>query len=683
MRLDTLPSVFDVTHLDAFYYRLAWLLAPLAAFFALGSLFWWVRRRHHTPIIGHTAFVRMINEANGWHDLATKIVRTLRADPNLAQKTLSFSASPETSGLAEEALYKLPTPPHKQMDWLGEWLDQKLEALSNSGTQAETGLSTLLYASQTGNGEGLALDMASLIEQAGFRKFRVVNMADYDPAHLIYERQVFILSSTHGDGEPPLPAHRLYAYLHGPDAPVLAPLQYAVLGLGDSGYRQFCKAGKDFDAILEKLGAERVLPRVDADADFDAAASEWLDQVMALYRQSTGDAGLNPDLCFTNSRTTASPEGPLPFGKNNPYPARMLANRPLNGPASSKDTRHIEIDLEDSGLVYEAGDALGVIPRNNPRYVEQLLEVLGVDGYSEVSLGQDTLTVREAFFSRLDITALSRPLVEKFAEIADNPALHELLAGGESPFQHYVYGRHILDMLQDFPSSAYRLEDFVGILRRLPPRLYSIASSMKAVGQQVHLTVGTVRYHAHGRDREGVCSTFLGDRITERERLGIFVQANPHFRLPRAGDTPVIMVGPGTGIAPFRSFIQEREATGATGKNWLFFGDQRRDCDYLYADEWNERHRRSILTRLDLAFSRDQTDKVYVQTRMQEQAGELYHWLESGACFYVCGDASRMAHDVHQTLLTIVSEQSGKSLEQAGEYLRGLQDAGRYQRDVY
>jgi sulfite reductase (NADPH) flavoprotein alpha-component len=238
-------------------------------------------------------------------------------------------------------------------------------------------------------------------------------------------------------------------------------------------------------------------------------------------------------------------------------------------------------------------------------------------------------------------------------------------------------------MLLDFPSTAWSLNDLVNILRRLPPRLYSIASSMKAVGNQVHLTVGTVRYHAHGRDREGVCSTFLGDRIGQNERVGVFVQPNPHFRLPSAGDTDVIMVGPGTGIAPFRSFIQEREATGATGKNWLFFGDQRRDCDFLYAEEWEQRQHQGVLTRLDLAFSRDQADKVYVQTRMQQQGRLIYDWLENGAHFYVCGDAARMAQDVNQTLLHIVQTEANTSRERAEEYLAALMQGGRYLRDVY
>ncbi len=638
LRLDVLPDWFDWKQLDSLYYRMVWGLIPVVMLWGVFSLLWYVRHREYTPVLGHQRFLRvMINDVDGWAEWVGKIRRMLR------------SHRPEASG----------------------------------EDPADTGYSTLLYASQTGNGEGLAEEMAAFIEQAGLKKFRVINMADYDPVHLIFERQVFIITSTHGDGEPPLPAHKLHAYLHGPDAPVLAPLQYAVLGLGDSSYRQFCKAGKDFDVILEKLGAERILPRVDADADFEPAASEWLDAVMDQYRKTTGDVGTPPELSFRAARSAHRPEAPVGYGKNNPYPARIRVNRPLNGPGSRKDTRHLEIDLESSGLVYEAGDALGVVPKNNPRYVEHLLEVLEVDGYSEVTVGQETLTVREAFYTRLDITALSRVLMEKYAEIADSQALRELLSDSETRFQDYVYGRHIVDLMLDFPSQAFRLPDFVGILRRLPPRLYSIASSMKAVGHQVHLTVGTVRYQAHGRAREGVCSTFLGDRIGPDERLGIFVQANPHFRLPSTGDTDVIMVGPGTGIAPFRSFIQEREATGVSGKNWLFFGDQRKDCDYLYAEEWEVRHNKGVLSRLDLAFSRDQADKIYVQTRMQQQARVLYDWLENGAHFYVCGDASRMAHDVHQTLLQVVETVGGVSRERAEEYVNHLLQSGRYQRDVY
>ncbi|MGI9213599.1 MAG: sulfite reductase subunit alpha, partial [Methylococcaceae bacterium] len=660
LRLDMLPNWLDIQHLDSLYYRLDWMLLPLAALFAVGSLLWNFIRSGNTPVLGHDAFMREMIGVESAPGLLSRLRQRLNA---------------------------------KQSDPA----DANTQALTKSKVPG----AVLLYASQTGNGEGLAEEMANWIEQVGFKAFRVISMADYDPAQIIYEQQVFIITSTHGDGEPPLPAHKLYAYLHGPDAPILAPLQYAVLGLGDSSYRQFCKAGKDFDAILEKLGAERIWARVDADADFEPTAFEWLDTIIPLYRKVSGDNGVSAKVSFRDrgvlayGKNNPYPTGVDPqtlrvfaaqvlaYGKNNPYPARILTNQNLNGPGSSKDTRHIEIDLESSGLVYEAGDALGVIPRNNPRYVEYLLDVLRVDGYSEVALGQETLTVREAFYTRLDITALSRVLMEKYAELADSSALRELLADAEARFQEYAYGRHIVDMLADFPSSTYGVQEFVNILRRLPPRLYSISSSMKAVGNQVHLTVGTVRYHAHGRDREGVCSTFLSDRIGMRERLGIFVQANPHFRLPSAGNTDVIMVGPGTGIAPFRSFIQEREATGATGRNWLFFGDQRRDCDYLYADEWEQRKQNGVLSRLDLAFSRDQAEKIYVQTCMQQQGKALYDWLENGAHFYVCGDASRMANDVHQTLIHIVESVGSIPRERAEEYLQNMMHTGRYQRDVY
>jgi sulfite reductase (NADPH) flavoprotein alpha-component len=640
LRLDLIPLAADFGKLDSNYARAAWLLGPLALLFGLGSLLWnllspwW---KGNAALVGHEHFNRVMLEAP-------------RTEPGLLDRLRAWLR-----------------PPASDPDGVPEAAEDGAIVPSMS----------LLYASQTGNGQGIAEDLATLAEASGFR-LELTDMAEYDPAALVHERLVFVICSTHGDGEPPPPAERLHAWLKREDGPKLPNLRYAVLALGDSSYKQFCKAGKDFDAFLEKRGASRLFERVDADADFDEPAAAWCDRVLDAYSAIFGVP--RPVLPTPASRAEAA-EG---WSKANPYPARIAVNRVLNGEGSAKETRHIEIDLGDSGLVYEAGDALGVYPKNNPVYVEALLAALRFDGYAEVTLGRETLTLREAFYSRLDITALSRPLLEKYADLAESTELDGLLKeGNEAAFGDYTWGRHILDLVEDHPPAGATPQGFVDVLRRLPARLYSIASSLKAVPGQVHLCVGAVRYTSHGRDREGVCSTFLAERLGRDERLGIFVQPNKGFRPPADGSVPMIMVGPGTCIAPFRSFLQEREAAGSTGRNWLFFGDQRQATDFLYAEEWEERLKRGLLTRLDLAFSRDQAEKIYVQTRMLQQAKDLYAWLEEGAAFYVCGDASRMAHDVHAALARVVAEQGGMSPEKAEEYLKRMADEKRYQRDVY
>lgn len=645
LKLDVLPSVTDFQQLDSGYYRAMWILGSLASAFGVGSFLWMLfaawRGGESKALLGHDMFQKVMLGAqpkakDSW-------LRRLMRRGQTADAGAALAAVPVAGDLG---------PPRM----------------------------TILYASQTGNGEGLAHDFAARAEAGGYQ-VKLQDMASYEPIELFKERLVFIICSTHGEGEPPHAAERLHSFLHAESAPRLEHLSFGVLALGDSSFKHFCKAGKDFDAFLMRLGAKRALARVDADADFDEPAAAWMASGLEAYRGLFGEAGLSP---VSFAKTQGDAGGAPQYGKSNPYPARVLVNRNLNGLASSKETRHIEIDLSGSGLEYEAGDALGVYAKNSPAYVEDLLAVLKMDGYTEVSVGGESMSLREAFYSKLDITALSRVLVEKYAVLVPGAGLEELLAEENAKaFSDYAWGRQIIDLVEQYPLAGIDAQGFVDVLRRLPPRLYSISSSMKAVGQQVHLTVGAVRYQAHGRNRLGVCSTFLSDRLGEKERLGVFVQPNKHFRPPKDPNAGAIMVGPGTGIAPFRSFLQEREATGAPGKNWLFFGDQRRDCDFIYADELEDKLQRGVLARLDLAFSRDQAEKIYVQTRMTQNSRELYAWLEDGACFYVCGDASRMAHDVHKALAGVIVSEGGKTPEEAEAYLQAMADAGRYQRDVY
>ena len=367
--------------------------------------------------------------------------------------------------------------------------------------------------------------------------------------------------------------------------------------------------------------------------------------------------------------------------KDNPYQSKLLINRLLNE-GSDKETRHFEISLQGSGLNYEPGDSLGVIPQNNPEVVDDLLASTGLSGNEQVQIAEESLSLRDALINRLACTVLSKIQIKKFNEIAQNAKLEELLQpANREAFADYLWGRELIDLFTEFPQQGITADDLVGLLRPMPPRLYSIASSIKAHPEQVHLTVAIVRYNSHGREREGVCSSYLADRVGQS--IPCYFHPNKNFKLPEDSNTPVIMVGPGTGIAPFRAFIEERKATGASGKNWLFFGDRSSKTDYLYGDEWEQYRKDGLLTDLDLAWSRDQSEKEYVQHKMLAKGKELFAWLQDGASFYVCGDASRMAKDVDSALRQIAQSEGSMSEEDAGSWVKSLQKEKRYLKDVY
>lgn len=561
-------------------------------------------------------------------------------------------------------------------------------APSNAGSGPAAVLSplTILFGSQTGTAEGLARRAA---KEAGKRGFAATSadLGQIDLARLGAEQNVLVITSTYGEGDPPDNAKALHAALAAaaqlsPPAPPLAQLRFSVCALGDTNYVQFCKCGADFDAFLERLGASRVAARVDCDLDYEAKFSGWLDCALtALSRRTAASDGGPVEPRASGATVTdalsapeyASTSGHAGFSRAHPYPALLLTSRTLNAPGSAKQVNHVEFDLGDSGLTYEAGDALGVLPQNSPALVAEVLATIGCDGEEAVPTpAGGTTSLRHALTELYD---LGRP----------TPALLEHYAPGMAGS-----GGTTLAPAQVIDAVAARAEvklapaDFVRALRKLQPRLYSISSSPRAHPGQVHLTVGAVRYELNGRPRQGVCSTFLADRVVAGQtRAGIFVHANRAFRLPAAGDTPVIMVGPGTGIAPFRAFLHERRALGAPGRNWLFFGDQHAATDFLYRDELAGFQRDGGLTRLDLAFSRDQAEKLYVQHRMLEHARELFAWLEAGAHFYVCGDASRMAKDVDAALHTVVERAGARNAQQAADYVQALRAAKRYARDVY
>jgi sulfite reductase (NADPH) flavoprotein alpha-component len=526
---------------------------------------------------------------------------------------------------------------------------------------------TILFGSQTGTAESLAKKAA---KEAGKRGFAatVLDMAQTDVAKLAAEKNVLVIVSTYGEGEPPDTAKNLHTALGGESAPSLASLRFSVCALGDTNYTQFCQCGKDFDARLEKIGATRVTPRVDCDLDYEEPFTKWLDAALSALGSETGrvvpDAP-SPSAAATEEETSA-------YSKKNPFPALLLTSRNLNAPGSGKQVHHVEFSLDGSGLVYEAGDALGVFAQNCPEHVNDVLTALGCDGEEEVPAPDGSTT------------SLRRALTELY-DLGKPPAeLHVLCGANSAGGGTAVALHHVVDVILAAPAVKLSPADFVRTLKRLQPRLYSISSSPKAHRGQVHLTVGAVRYEKDGRARKGVCSTFLADRAQPgTARIGVFVHSNKAFRPPANGDLPAIMVGPGTGIAPFRAFLHERAATGAKGKNWLLFGDQRSSTDFLYREELAALQAAGTLTRLDTAFSRDQADKIYVQHRMLEAAGELYAWLEAGAHFYVCGDASRMAKDVDAALHQVIERAGGKTAAKAADYVQALKAAKRYARDVY
>ncbi|VVE62745.1 sulfite reductase [NADPH] flavoprotein, alpha-component [Pandoraea anapnoica] len=470
-----------------------------------------------------------------------------------------------------------------------------------------------------------------------------------------------------------------------------------MLGLGDSSYAKFCQAGKDFDTRLAALGAERLTSRVDSDVDYDTSAERWIDDAIEalkpLNQVATSQAsGTGTAASLMDSFTLAALAGGMGaaataesrYSRKTPFVAPVLENITLSGRGSSKEVHHLELSLEGSGLTYEPGDALGVVVKNDAPLVDDLIDTLVLDPLATITTHNSTLSLRDAFLNAYDITTLSRAFLEKYAALAESAELRTLLsAGNEAALRDYLYGRDVLDVVRQFPARKLKSAEFVGTLRTLQPRLYSIASSLAANPEAVHITVGAVRYDSHGRARRGVASTYLADIARTGASVPVYIEANRHFKLPQDAHAPVIMIGPGTGIAPFRAFMEERQALDAPGKNWLFFGDRHFRTDFLYQREWQRYVKDGALTKIDLAFSRDTEDKVYVQHRLREQGKAVYEWLQEGAHLYVCGDAEHMARDVHTALIDVIAQHGGLSQEAAAEYVKTLQREKRYQRDVY
>lgn len=542
---------------------------------------------------------------------------------------------------------------------------------------------TVLYGSQTGNARRIAEKLARTLEGDGV-PVRLLRADAYPVRELKDEARLFLVISTQGDGEPPDDSRALVEFIAGKRAPGLPALQFAVLGLGDSSYPQFCSIGRQLDARLEQLGASRLFARGDADLDIDSVAAPWLDN--AVTNATDSQAAHTRSATVTPLRPPAATAAAA-FDRDAPFAAELLANQRLvasgrAGQSSDRDIRHIEVSLQGSGLHYQPGDALGVWPSNPPALVDAVLDALGLDGAATVNHGGDEQPLRHWLEHRRELTRLTRPFVGAHAELTGSDALQRMMqADGRTELAALLASQQLIDLLRAHPGQ-WSADALVATLRPLVPRLYSIASSQNVVGDEAHLTVAHVEYPAGNATRWGAASHFLASRADD-DRVPVFIEANERFRLPADPTRDVIMIGPGTGVAPFRGFVQERAALGASGRNWLLFGNRNFRSDFLYQVEWQQALKDGHLHRLDLAFSRDQAEKRYVQHRLREHGRELYAWLDNGAHLYVCGDATRMARDVHAALVDVVAEHGGKTREDAEGYLQQMLQQGRYARDVY
>lgn len=596
-----------------------------------------------------------------------------------APPTSMLPLTPEQLAKLQSAIGEFS--PH-QLAWLSGYfwgmVNQQPGTVAVTPAPAAAASITVISASQTGNARRVAEQLRDDLTAAGLG-VTLVNAGDYKFKQIAQEKLLLVVTSTQGEGEPPEEAVALHKYLFSKKAPQMAGTAFAVFGLGDTSYENFCQTGKDFDARLAELGGERLFDRADADVDFKSAAEAWRKQIVDVLKQRVPQA--------TAAQTQVSVAGSVaqivnsPYSKESPLTASLAVKQKITGRNSDKDVRHIEIDLGESGLSYQPGDALGVWYHNDPDLVEEIIGLIWRTGDETVTLNDQTMTLREALTERLELTQNTTVIVEKYAALSRDEHLIELLAD-KHQLQQYAQTTPLPDMIRQSPADL-DAEQLVALLRPLTPRLYSIASSQEEVGSEVHITVGVVRYEVDGRARTGGASGYLADRLEEDGELRVFIEHNDNFRLPANPQTPVIMIGPGTGIAPFRAFIQQRAAEGAEGLNWLFFGNPHFTEDFLYQVEWQRFVKDGVLSRIDLAWSRDQKHKVYVQDKLREQGAEVWRWIEQGAHIYVCGDANRMAKDVEQALLELLAEHGGMDAEQADEFLSELRVERRYQRDVY
>lgn len=574
----------------------------------------------------------------------------------------------------------LPNLTGEQKIWLNGYLSAPLATIDTNVVE-EAKLSvvpttktvTLLYGSQTGNSQGLAEKYAAALK-ANDVEVTVTSLAKFKPNNLKKITNLLLVVSTHGEGEPPDQAIQFYEFLHSKRAPKLEHLHFSVLALGDSSYEFFCKTGQDFDAQFEKLGATRIVPRTDCDIDYDEPAAKWFTDVQQALLQHTDTA--------IKTEQTQILEGDATYSRKNPYDAEVLENINLNGRGSNKETRHIELSIEGANFHFQPGDSIGILPENDETLVHALITALQFNPQAQVTVFDEAMQLKDALQKKLEITVLSKPLLQKISAYTVHKEFAKLCESSTA-WKDYARGRDLLDIAEDFAPFTWDAQQFVDLLRKIPARLYSIASSQLANSDEVHLTIGKVSYETNGRVRFGVCSGSVAGRHKIGDTLPIYVHKNPNFRLPEQADTPIIMIGAGTGVAPYRAFLEEREELGIAGKSWLIFGDQHFVTDFLYQTDWQRWLASGTLAQMDIAFSRDSDKKIYVQHKIEEKAQAFYEWLEQGAIIYVCGDEKSMAADVDQTIRQIIERQGNKTPEEAKAYINDLKQQKRYQRDVY
>lgn len=566
-----------------------------------------------------------------------------------------------------------------QIIWLNGFLEGKLAGFNQGITNisaieiesviAQTNL-TILYGTETGNSKELA---DTLAEKAAFKNIsaNVFSMYDYNYKKLNEEENLAIIVSTHGEGEPPDMAEDFYKYITGKRAPKLENLNYSVLALGDKSYKYFCKTGEDIYSACKELGAFNIVPLVSCDVDYEVKAAVWMNNFLLNLAPAELVVKIENEPAKTNISE---------YSKKNPFLATVLEKVKITGRESNKEVYHLELSLEDSGLTYEPGDSIGIFTKNPDSLVAQIIQKTGFNPEQKVDINDEEFTIVDALTYHLEITILTFDIVRKYFEKTKNPEIEKLL-NDDNLLDDYLFGHDVLDLLEDFPFDWYP-NKLVEILRPLPPRLYSISSSQESVGEEVHATVSVVRYEKKGRNRLGACSSNLAEEIELDGQIPIYIDKNPSFKLPANG-SKIIMVGAGTGVAPYRAFMQERESLGLIGNSWLFFGDRRFNADFLYQVEWQRLLKSKHLEKLDVAFSRDQKEKIYVQHKLKENQEEIFNWIENGAHFYLCGDMKHMAKDVHKTLLEIIQTQGGISEKQAEKYLKNLKKEKRFQTDVY
>ena len=530
----------------------------------------------------------------------------------------------------------------------------------------------ILYGTHTGKSKTIAEKLAGRLSASGVQ-VHVVGLDEYKTRQIGQEKNLVFIVSTHGEGEPPIMAEDFHGFITGKRAPKLPDLNYSVLALGDKSYKLFCKTGTDIDEALTKLGAKSMLPISKLDVDFEEEADRWIDQVAETF------SGLESD-SFSQVQTNSGLSS-IQYSRKTPFHATVIDKVKITGRDSDKEVYHIELSLENSGITYEPGDSVGILANNPPSLVDLIIQYCKLKDADTVDIKEGTFSIREALSDHLEITVINRDVIQKYQEKVQSKKLQEIIEN-EEHLDKYLYGHDILDLLQEFPHQ-FSAQGLADVLRSFPPRLYSISSSQSAVGDEVHITVATVRYLHKNREREGACSSFLSDRITVDSKVSVFIEKNPAFKLPENVETPVILIGAGTGVAPYRAFLQHREANDHKGKTWLFFGERRFHSDFLYQLEWQKLLKDGYLERIDVAFSRDQKEKVYVQNKLVERQKEVFEWLEKGANIYICGDMKQMARDVQKTLIRIFEAEGGMSSEKAEEYLKLLKKQKRFLLDVY